>query len=258
MIRSHAMKRFLKAFFLIIGVIFICIFFAIGQFFIPAISYIMYPLHMSVRHEITPLVYILSNVGLKNQRKPGLKGGCRVPLQEALQTGSFTSIDILLDSGANLNQCSQYSILEIASSNPALVDHLLNEKKIDPLITNPSPQSDFAILRNMSCKEGLEVMNMFLDAGVDPNIRSKGSYWTHEFASNPPLLAVVALRGCPAQIRMLLDRKADPYIAEQALHDYFKNKKVHEENTFYSFLLNDVHSERTKENIRIIKRAAGK
>lgn len=257
---------------------FLFLFFTIGQWIVPSVWQVAHPMHTAIAYDLPPVVRILSYVGFKNARAYGIKGECQTALQHAVSRGSIKIVGILLDRGASLKGCGQrrtifssnsdtYNILAGSVYHPYLLEYLLTERKFDPLYKD-NPDGEYAIFSAVGCPakkqdgkilgNATKSLEIFLQHGIDPSITSSGSRYNDQYGGSIPLLTKAAFSKCDMPIKVLLEHGADPIAAEHALREFFKRQKVHDQSSVYKFQSDLFFSEEVKENIRLIKRAAGK
>lgn len=226
----------------------------------PITAFVIYPMDTAVRYDIIPIIHLLSYTPLINQVVPHFKGGCHTPLKTAINKSSTKIVSLLLDRGATLEPCFRGNILSASAFKPDLIKYLIEERKI----IETSPDYNQAIFSTLKCannKPDNEVsqtyarsLKVMLDLGISPNIRSsikrEGKFY------NAPLLSVAALKQCSLPVNILLEYGADPVIAEEALHEFFANKKISDNDSMYEFKVERLTSETVKNNIRMIKQAA--
>lgn len=257
---------------------FLFLFFTIGQWIVPGVWQIRHPMHTAITYNWPPVVRVLSYAGLKNARAYGIKGECRTALQQAVSQGSVEIVGILLNRGASLKGCgrketifssypSSYNILAGSIYHPDLLEHLLTEEKFDPLYKD-SLENEYAIFDAVGCpsrkrdgsisQDVTKSLEIFLKHGVDPSIVSGSARYDNQYGGPIPLLTKAAFSKCAQPVKILLEHGADPVAAEISLREFFKRQKVHDQNSAYKFQSDSFFSEEVKENIRLIKRAAGK
>ncbi|HLF11531.1 MAG TPA: ankyrin repeat domain-containing protein, partial [Gammaproteobacteria bacterium] len=164
-------------------------------------------------------------------------GGGLTPLVFAARQGDIASTRLLLAAGADVNQVTEYGWTALLTAIQNRYYHLgvfLLENGADPSIANHGGWTPLYIATDNRNIEGgdyptrkpdmdhLDLIELLLDRGADPNARMKSStetrtifthQWLHEEGATPFLRA--AQSGDLTLLRLLLAHEADPLIGTE-------------------------------------------